>query len=76
MVCKIYILNDKFSLGEPAIAKFAVNSFLYAKLVINKPFPLGEPEIAKNEYYSKEYTRDVLKKDFYLDGKLIFKYEG
>ena len=76
MVCKIYILKDKFPLGEPAIAKDSYYSYLYAFDILEGPFKLGEPEIAKDEFFSKRYTQEVLKKDFYLDGKLICKYKG
>ena len=35
-----------------------------------------EPAIAKDTLHSLRYTDIILKKDFYLDGKLIYKYEG
>ena len=62
---------------EPAIAKNAMYSFLYAKDILkNKPFKLGEPAIAKHDGYSYEYANQVLKGPFKLGEPTIAKHDG
>ena len=72
----IEVLDDRFELGEKAIAKDYYFACRYAKQILNGPFPLGEPAIAKSSYYSYMYARFALKeKPFPLGEPVISKDE-
>jgi hypothetical protein len=58
---------------EPAIAKSAKYSYLYARNILEGRFPLGEPDIAKDGEYSYYYAEDVLKGRFELGEPAIAK---
>ena len=57
---------------EPAIAKNAEYSYMYARFVLmKKPFPLGEPAIAKSAYFSILYADQIINGKFELGEKAI-----
>ena len=59
---------------EPAIAKNAEYSYMYARFVLmKKPFPLGEPAIAKSAYFSILYADILLISIGEVDGRILSK---
>lgn len=70
------ILEARFKLGEPAIAKDAEYSFEYAKNVLKGRFEAGEKAIAKDAEFSVEYSVDVLKGPFKLGEPAIYKNQN
>ena len=67
------IKEERFQIGEKAIAKNAYCSFNYAYWVLKNKFPLGEPIIAKSSHYSLVYAKYVLNGSFPLGEPEIAK---
>lgn len=65
------ILNDRFKVGEPAIAKSVYHSYFYAKHILKGSFPAGEKAIAKDARYSYQYAKLVLNAPFPAGEKAI-----
>jgi hypothetical protein len=66
------VLNGRFELGEPEIAKDCKWSYHYAR-IINRRFELGEPEIAKDAYYAYYYALNVIEGRFEQGEPVIAK---
>lgn len=64
LYAKDCLKNERFPKGEPAIAKHAGASVLYAANIIGGAFPMAEDSIIKNHRTSYEYARHALKKAF------------
>lgn len=52
----LHTLDDRFELGEPAIATDALYSLFYSKYVIGGRFELGESALIESKYWD-EYTK-------------------
>jgi hypothetical protein len=62
----------RFTEGEEAISRSAMNSYLYATDTLKGRFVFGEEAIAKDPRYSYHYAEDILKGRFILSEKLIY----
>ena len=67
------IKEERFQIGEKAIAKNAYCSFNYAYWVLKDKFLLGESIIAKSSHYSLVYAKYVLNGSFLLGEPEIAK---
>lgn len=64
-----HILNDRFKLGEPALAKNSKYALYYAELI--GEFPLAEPLFADNAVSALEYSTEITHKPFPAGEPLI-----
>jgi hypothetical protein len=56
----LYVIKERFELGEPAIATSPQWAYAYAYDVIKEHFELGEPLIATAPYWAYWYALNVL----------------